>query len=916
MKNIFKILIIYFGILFGQTEEQIKKAKEIIDRTGMTENQVKNAARARGYTEKEIESAIQKGKSMDDKENNSIYQQDRNFNLPEISNPNRLRENEQVMEIEKNNEGEDFSITDANNSKSVNDTDFNFVGKAQPNQKKVRHFGYDIFARDPAFFQATSVGAVDPDYLIGPGDDIIVMLWGETQFRQELTVDREGFVFIPEIGQVFVNGLNLNLLESKLFRVFSQSYASLNPQSGTPTTFLDVSLGNLRPLRIQVLGEVDQPGAYVLSPSATLFSSLYYFNGPTTLGTLRDIQLIRAGENIASIDFYDYLLTGKKPRDEKLQLDDIIFIPRRLKTVTIEGEVNRSGIFELKPDESFGDLLTLAGDLKITAYLKRAQIDRIVSFEKRSELGMDRMYNDVNLENLLKSKDKFLLQDGDHIQIFSVMDNRSNVVELQGAVSRPGSYDLGEAMKLSELINKADGLLGDAYLKRVDVIRINQNLTEELIKLNLEQALNGDELNDINLKGSDRIRVYSLTEMIPKTYVSITGHVKRPGKYLRHENMMLYDLIFKAGGFLDEEFKKLAFLDRADLVRLDKDGINTKIYPFNLGGLLESQDSELNVKLKPNDLVRIYKKDIFISNNTVSINGIVRQEGNYNLKKGMTLKDLILEAGGLDNSAYRYRAEIARINPSNSSLETYAELFTFDIDEKSNLSKQSSGITFGTVFSPEIEQFQLSPYDLVSIRPDPYFINQKQVSISGEVLYPGNYTILSSEEKITDIIDRSGGLRANAYPESSQYFRRGVKINVSLGDVLKNPKSRQNFKVQDGDEIKIFSHPNVIKISGEVNTNGIHKYVPGKRLRYYINLAGGFNPEADKSNIWVEYPSGDSKKYSRWSFISPKIIDGSSIVVGKQKEKEPFDQTEFAKEVTTIIANLAQAIAVLVLAGR
>ena len=252
-------------------------------------------------------------------------------------------------------------------------------------------------------FQATSVGIVDPDYLIGPGDEIIVMLWGETQFRQVLTVDREGFVFVPEIGQVFVNGLNLNLLESKLFRVFSQSYASLNPQGRTPTTFLDISLGNLRPLRIQVLGEVAQPGAYTVSPSATLFSSLYYFNGPTILGSLRDIQLIRGGDNIKSIDFYNYLLTGKKPKDQKLQLDDVIFIPRRLKTVSISGEVNRAGIYELKPDENLTDLITIAGDLKVTAYLNRAQIDRIVPFEKRAELGMDRMFIDVNLEQVLQS---------------------------------------------------------------------------------------------------------------------------------------------------------------------------------------------------------------------------------------------------------------------------------------------------------------------------------------------------------------------------------------------------------------------------------------------------------------------------------------------------------------------------------
>jgi protein involved in polysaccharide export with SLBB domain len=212
--------------------------------------------------------------------------------------------------------------------------------------------------------------------------------------------------------------------------------------------------------------------------------------------------------------------------------------------------------------------------------------------------------------------------------------------------------------------------------------------------------------------------------------------------------------------------------------------------------------------------------------------------------------------------------------------------------------------------------FHLNPYDLVSIRSDPYFNNQKQVTISGEVLYPGQYTILNSDEKITDIITRAGGLRSSAYLDASQYTRKGVRINASFSDIIKNPKSKLNFKVQNGDGIMILPHSNVVRITGEVNTVGIHKYVSGKRLRYYLNLAGGLNPDADKSNIWVEYPSGDSKKYSRVSLLSPKISDGSSITVGKQKEEEPFDRTEFAKEFTAILANLAQTVVVVALAVR
>ena len=196
---------------------------------------------------------------------------------------------------------------------------------------------------------------------------------------------------------------------------------------------------------------------------------------------------------------------------KKLQLDDVIFIPRRLKTVMISGGINRDGIYELKPKESLLDLVTIAGDLRVTAYLDRAQIDRVVPFENREEMGMDRMYTDVNIGQILKSKDEFLLQDGDRIQIFSILDLRQNVVDLRGAVTRPGSYDIGDSLKLSELINKADGLLGDAFLGRVDIVRIKPDFTEELIKLDLGKALEGNPENDISLQGLDRVQVYGTT---------------------------------------------------------------------------------------------------------------------------------------------------------------------------------------------------------------------------------------------------------------------------------------------------------------------------------------------------------------------------------------------------------------------
>ena len=317
MHYFLKCFLILFASSFCQTQSQIESAKKYIKNSGLTDQQVIDAAKKRGYTDKQIAKVIQDEKPDGNKTNIESklkkeidekyvepFVEDVDPDLDEIENDKDEKPNEKKESI--------------NNLTQINDE-----------MNELEYFGYDIFKQDPKLFQASSVGAIDPEYLIGPGDEIIVMLWGETQFRQVLKVNREGFIFIPDIGQVFVNGLNLKLLESKLFRVLSQSFSSLDPYGRKATTFLDVSIGNLRPLKIQVVGEVAQPGIYTVSPSTTLFSSLYYFNGPTKLGSLRDIRLIRGGKEIRSIDFYNYLLSGKKPQDENLQLDDVIFIPKR-----------------------------------------------------------------------------------------------------------------------------------------------------------------------------------------------------------------------------------------------------------------------------------------------------------------------------------------------------------------------------------------------------------------------------------------------------------------------------------------------------------------------------------------------------------------------------------------------------------
>ena len=214
-----------------------------------------------------------------------------------------------------------------------------------------------------------------------------------------------------------------------------------------------------------------------------------------------------------------------------------------------------------------------------------------------------------------------------------------------------------------------------------------------------------------------------------------------------------------------------------------------------------------------------------------------------------------------------------------------------------------------------MNEYTLRPYDNVKVRPDPFFKKHKEVILHGEVLYPGRYTILRADETITDIIKRANGLTLSAYPTASKYFRNKKDIKVDFDAILKNPKSNLNFEVQDGDSISILSHPSVVVINGEVNTSGRHKYNPNKKIKHYLKSVGGFTPDADYNNIWIEYPNGQSKKYNKNNiFGGPLVLDGSIIIIGKKEKKEDLNITELAKEVTSIIANVVQAIAILFLA--
>ena len=355
-------------------------------------------------------------------------------------------------------------------------------------------------------------------------------------------------------------------------------------------------------------------------------------------------------------------------------------------------------------------------------------------------------------------------------------------VKIQGHVKKPGKYKLVENMTIYDLIFQYGGFIDQefrskTYLDRAELVRfVKDSLDKEIISFNLQDALDQKEIGKMTLRANDVVTVFSKVEILgEKQFVKLSGHVKKPGTYeLYEKNMTIYDLLFKGGGFDDNLFLSTTFLNRADLLRYDEERITQSIIPFNLGLVLSNKDSSDNLELMPGDEIIIYPESYFNHLGTVEINGVVKNEGNYSLKSNMSVEDLILEAGGLNEGVYRFRVEVARIDPKNESLKEQVSIITFDIDQKFSIDKNDY-TDLNELGYINQTKFILKPYDIVSIRPDPYFSKQNTFTISGMVLYPGEYVIKNQSETIKDIIKRAGGLKSTAYLEASIFKRQGQR---------------------------------------------------------------------------------------------------------------------------------------------
>ena len=425
-----------------------------------------------------------------------------------------------------------------------------------------------------------------------------------------------------------------------------------------------------------------------------------------------------------------------------------------------------------------------------------------------------------------------------------------------------------------------------------------------MIKINVNLALKADPKHNIKLQGLDKVRIYGMSEMVSEKYVYIRGHVKSSGRFLLQENMTAYDLIFMAGGILDQDYKKRTLLKRADLIRLNDDKITTTLKKFNLGTLLLDPESEQNFLLNPGDLIQIYDKGISISKKSVSIEGIVRKPGTFDFKRDMTIQDLIIEAGGISENNYRYKVEIGRIDPNNEKEELYAEIITFEMDQKFEIKNLMD------TSSKKLLDYPLMAYDFVSIRSDPLFSIQRKIFIDGSIHYPGSYVVSNPKETINDIVNRAGGLTPNSYALASTFKRNGSLIKVDIEKILNNPFSSHDIEIQDNDSLFIAKKPNLMSVIGEVRTPGLYQFFPNMRVDDYIKLAGGLTAKAEKKDIWIVFPNGKTQKYNR-IYNNPKVLDGSKINIGNKVTEPEFSVTKWATELTNIIADITQAYAII-----
>ena len=656
----------------------------------------------------------------------------------------------------------------------------------QQNTKKV--FGRDIFNNRALTFEPAMNIATPQNYLVGPGDQIIVDVYGASQRTVSETVSPDGTITIPGYGPIQLAGLSVSAAKEKLRSTLGSRYASSR---------INMTVGQTRSILINVMGEVKVPGTYTLSAFATVFHALYMAGGINDLGTLRNIKVFRGGHQISTVDIYDYILNGRMTGNVRLQDNDVIIVGPYDALVEIEGNVKRPMFYEMRKNESVSTLLKYAGGFSGNAYKKSVRLLRKTG----------RLKSVYNVEEFDMSS--FQVDDGDVVSVDSILDRYENMVEVKGAIFRPGLYQLGnEINSVRSLIQHAEGVTEDAFTNRGVMHRLKEDRTLEVIPVDVKGILAGTS-PDIPLKNEDVLFIPTQSDLQQQRTLTIHGEVMYPGPY-------------------------------------------------------QYADNE-------------------------------------------TLEDLILQAGGLTDAASTAKVDVSRriVDPkATTSSKVIAKTYSFSLKD--------GFVIDGT------PGFVLEPYDEVYVRRSPGYQAQRNITVSGEVLFEGEQTLSSKTQRLTDAIKAAGGVTPEAYVKGARLERRlndderarrsfllkqlqsqisgsdSVVMNqLDLGDTytvgiyldkaLENPGSEYDVVLREGDNLIVPEYNGTVKISGNVMYPNTVVYHAGKNYKYYINQAGGYGNHAKKTKTWVIYQNGTMAQVGHGAKIEP----GCEIVVPTKPKSDP-----------------------------
>ena len=702
---------------------------------------------------------------------------------------------------------------------SINRQSLQFLTNALPGQgtgtvSRKQVFGRAIFRTRNLTFEPNVNLATPQDYRLGPGDEVIIDVWGANQTTLRETISPDGYINIPNLGPILLNGMDIARATEYLKQKLAQIYAASAEN-------IQVSLGNARTIQVNVMGEVVQPGTYALSSFSTVFHALYRAGGVTAIGSLRNVMVSRNGKVIAHLDVYPFILKGKNADDIRLQEGDMVIVPPYDALVEIQGKVKRPMIYEMKSDESMETLLKYAGNFSADAYRNHVSVIRR-SGKEYSVATVDR--NDFT---------RFRVQDGDVVTVDSILNRYANRLEIKGAVYHPGVYEFsGKLNTVRQLVEKAEGIMADAFTARAVLYRQRENLTSEVLSVNIEGILAGTS-PDIPLRKNDVLYIPSIHDLKDRGNIHIFGEVGNPGEYPYADNMTLEDLIITAGGL-----KEAASIVRVDIARRVKD------------------------------------------TQSLQMTDTIGQNFSFGLKDG------------------------------------------FVIDGKPG--------------------FVLQPYDQVFVRRSPNYHEQQHVTVNGEVLYHGIYTLTDKNERISKLIAKAGGVTNYAYVRGAKLTRianeeerkrmqdvikmmrkelgagaidsLGLEVDstftvgIDLEAALENPGSDADIVLREGDVIFIPEYVNTVKISGAVMMENTVSFKEGEDIRYYLSQAGGYGQNAKKSKKFIIYMNGQIAKVKRNG--KAQIEPGCEIVVPNKRRRvgrggEILGYASSLTSLGTMIATLA-----------